>query len=83
MSETLSRTIVLIENPRAIAEYRYGFLLNEYYLIPQVSEWMVENIKGYWTWEEQYRDHTDMLNLIFRFNDPNDALLFKLTWGGA
>lgn len=49
-------------------------------LRPEVSEWL-SGIKGQWEWvHERPVGIGDFLSI--RFSDANDALLFKLTWGG-
>jgi len=42
-----------------------------------MHEWVLENTTGYWT-----IIHKAWPDYIFEFTDPNDAALFKLTFGG-
>jgi hypothetical protein len=41
------------------------------------GRWCNEMIKGSWTFQP------DFGNVIFYIKDDNDAMLFKLAWGGA
>ena len=51
-------------------------------LSPPLRKWLWENISNKWIWEEIPALIDDSIILRFYFANKNDALLFKLAWGG-
>ncbi len=61
---------------RKIVFARHGFLVDSYELDETVNDWLIANCKSAW-----YMDWVDGKHVSFL--EERDALLFKLTWGGA
>jgi hypothetical protein len=61
----------------------------------EVYNWLFENVKGTWTLYEDRIDGGSEMTLmqtryyqldskyLIEFTDPDDAMLFRLTWSGA
>lgn len=47
----------------------------------ELCDWVRDEIKGDWRWSP-YLGMGQTLGLHFQFEERNDALLFKISWGG-
>jgi hypothetical protein len=43
-----------------------------------VAQWVTEHVHHYWNWEMERVQ--GKWKLVFRFQDPDEAVRFKLTW---
>ncbi|MNK54714.1 hypothetical protein D3C87_737060 [compost metagenome] len=66
---------VQITNYNIVRRY-VGFLMDEYMLVEEVHNWLEANCNDLWYYDDMYGNSIS-------FKDEKEALLFKLTWGGA
>lgn len=69
------RYVVRITN-YDIVHLNRGFLIDDYSLDAIVVDWLEENCKDTWSFDWMSGDKVTFL-------DERNAMLFKLTWGGA
>ena len=62
-------------------EYCY-FKNGDLHLAPIMLAWLCSTTEGGWLWDDKFIDDSDDVELTFFFGDKQDAVLFKLTWGG-
>lgn len=59
-----------------IVHLHRGFLVDDYQLDATVVNWLENNTNGPWSFDWMSGDKVS-------FREERDAMLFKLTWGGA
>lgn len=59
-----------------IVHLQRGFLVDDYLLDAVVVSWLEDNAKEPWSFDWMNGDYVS-------FKEERDAMLFKLTWGGA
>ncbi len=57
-------------------EFVHGFIYDDYIPDPDIVDWLGENCDGEWTFDWSNGEK-------FSFEKESDAIVFKLTWGGA